>query len=445
MSARGALRRTLSTLHKGLADEWLAIEHDQLALTPSPDLEIDVEQFERALNDIRTHGHAPRDVCARCAEPLTRAAALYHGDFLEGFTLRDSAAFDEWQFFQSEHFRRELASTLERLVHLHGERAEFETAINHARRWLALDPLHEPAQRALMRLYAWSGERAAALRQYHECVRVLDAELGVAPLVETSELFEAIQHNKLAGPTSNVERPTSPSATNELPSQTTALPLVGRAREWAALLSAYQSIGADGRFVVIEGEAGIGKTRLADDFSAHVQARGAAVIAVRCYEGEAQLAYAPFAAALRAACAELQQTGRLAQLSRETREDAARLAAEFAVLQGDGHATASDPMTTQARFFESIRQVFGATLAQPSAGVLFVDDVQWADSASLDLLTYLVRRLRGQRLCILVTWRSDEVSAVHRLRQLLGEGQRMGIATMLTLARLDAAAVEQLV
>ena len=70
---------------------------------------------------------------------------LYRGEFLEGFSLRDSASFDEWQFFETEGLRQALASALERLVRGHTDRGEFERAIAYARRWLALDPMHEPA------------------------------------------------------------------------------------------------------------------------------------------------------------------------------------------------------------------------------------------------------------------------------------------------------------
>ncbi|MFQ5617253.1 MAG: BTAD domain-containing putative transcriptional regulator, partial [Anaerolineales bacterium] len=111
--------------------------------------------------------------------PLTQAARLYRGDFMTGFTLRDSPAFDDWQFFEAERLRRKFAGALERLVACHAKRDELDPAIQHARRWLALDPLHEPAHRVLMRLYAQSGHRAAALRQYRECVRILESELGV--------------------------------------------------------------------------------------------------------------------------------------------------------------------------------------------------------------------------------------------------------------------------
>ena len=101
--------------------------------------------------------------------------------------------FDDWQFFQAEGLRQELASALERLLRGHSALGAYRSAIPYARRWMALDPLHEPAQRELMRLYALAGQRAAAVRQYAECQRVLELELGVAPEEETTRLFQAIR------------------------------------------------------------------------------------------------------------------------------------------------------------------------------------------------------------------------------------------------------------
>ena len=88
-------------------------------------------------------------------------------------------------------------------------------------------------------------------------------------------------------------------------------PLVGRAREWEVLLGVYEAIATDGHFVVLEGEAGIGKTRLAEEFLAYAQARGATSIAAHCYEGETNLAYGPFVEALRTAIASPESVGRL--------------------------------------------------------------------------------------------------------------------------------------
>jgi DNA-binding SARP family transcriptional activator len=215
--ARAGLRRNLSRLRKALGDRWLVVDREMVGLTPCADpstgqrgelvepsdqaLWLDVDQFRHLLQAWQEHGHPEAEVCPQCLTALAQAAELYRGDFLEGFTLRDSSTFDEFQFFQTEGLRRELASALERLVHGHTAQGAFEAAIRYARRWLALDPLHEPVHRHLMQLYAWSGQRAAALRQYSECEGVLREELGLDPEEETTQLCQAIREKRLRSPT----------------------------------------------------------------------------------------------------------------------------------------------------------------------------------------------------------------------------------------------------
>ena len=128
-----------------------------------------------------------------CLSNLEKAAALYRGDFFEGFNLKDCPEFDEWQFFQRESLRSKYAGTLEKLAAQYASSCDWEKAILHTRSWLALDRLHEPAQRMLMRNYLLSGQRSAALRQYEECERLLEQELGQPPEPETLKIYEEIR------------------------------------------------------------------------------------------------------------------------------------------------------------------------------------------------------------------------------------------------------------
>jgi DNA-binding SARP family transcriptional activator len=196
-NARGALRRTLSTLNKALAGDWLEIERESIGISIKSNLWLDVDNFNSLLADCRTHGHPPGELCTACVNPLTEAAGLYHDHFMAGFSLRDSPNFDDWQFYQADGLRRDLAATLERLAYGYGAMADFKLATGYGRRWLALDRLHEPAHRLLMQLYAWAGQRNAALHQYRECVQILEQELGVAPLEATTHLYLAIKENQL--------------------------------------------------------------------------------------------------------------------------------------------------------------------------------------------------------------------------------------------------------
>ena len=117
---------------------------------------------------------------------------------MAGFALRDSEEFDEWQVAEASSHRRQLTAVLERLARGEAAARSWDRAATAARRWLDLDSLHEPAHRVLMEVLARSGEPAAALEQYRECVRILDRELGVAPLAATVDLADAIRAGVLA-------------------------------------------------------------------------------------------------------------------------------------------------------------------------------------------------------------------------------------------------------
>ncbi|HEU4399709.1 MAG TPA: AAA family ATPase [Actinomycetota bacterium] len=435
--ARGALRRTLSALNKGLRGGWLATDRTSIALDRA-DLWFDLERFQALLEECGAHGHQPAETCPACLAPLREAAALHRGDFLAGFALRDADGFEDWQRLQAESLRRELAGVLERLVSVQATAGRWQDAIADAHRWLALDPLHEPAHRQLMRLYAWSGQRGAALRQYRACVRVLDRELGVAPLEETTALYQTIKQ----GDTEH-ERPAPPPAAVVSLSRP---PLVGRSPEWSTLLEVYEAARHDGRLVVLEGEAGIGKTRLAEEFVAHAVAAGATTIGGRCYDGESGLAYGPLVEGLRAAVAGQADSAWLQGVPAPWLAEASRLLPELVDLRpGVAPAPPLDSPGAQGRFLAGLSQVLLAALHGPAPGVLMLDDLHWADEASLDVLTYLVRRLAGQPVCILVTWRSEQVQGGHRLRRLTAEAQRAGGATVLRLARLSRPEVAELV
>ena len=407
--ARAALRRTLSSLQTALAGSGLVIQGDTLALDAA--VRSDVDEFRRLARE----------------GSLLDAAAAYRGDFLAGFALRDSAEFDEWQLAASDALRRELASVLERLTRA---LEPTDDAIGIAHRWLELDPLHEPAHRALMSLHAARGDRTSALRQYRECVATLERELGVEPLEETTALYEAIREDRAAR---------AVSVPRAAPPPTTRLPLVGRGDELRAVADAYASIADDGRLVVIGGEPGIGKTRLASDFCNSLGGRGAVVITARCHADEDRLALGTVIELLRAT----RTLPGLESASSSALAEAARLVPELAP-----HAPAPaslDSPAARRRLFDAVCDVLVAACAGAAPGVVFVDDVHWADASSIDAIGFLVRRLEGRPICVLLTWRTEEVPPAHALRRSFAQASRDGRATGITLGRLSAGDVAELV
>lgn len=223
--ARGALRRTLSTLKKAMGGEGLVADRATVALAPDA-ASIDALEF-RSLVDQSAIPFAAGDF-ARSLPLLEKAVALYRGDFLAGFSLRDSVDFEDWQFFQAEAHRRLMATALERTVECQATKQQFSNAIESAHRWLSLDPLHEPAHRKLMLLYAWNDQRASALKQYRECVALLERELGVPPVEETTELYHQITENQVLAPEQTTLRPEASPVALETVTTPSPVPLVGR-------------------------------------------------------------------------------------------------------------------------------------------------------------------------------------------------------------------------
>lgn len=273
--ARASLRSALWALNSTVLEEWLLVDQETVALRPTKGaehaatgatsaLDIDVLRFRDLLAARQRHDHTVDAACPHCLDLLTEAVSLYEDDFLAGFTLPDAPAFDEWHFFQAETLRRELATALQTLVDSHSARGDFTNAISYARRLVALDPLHEPAQRTLMRQYARAGQQSAALRQFEICRQLLESELGLEPAAETKALYERVRSG--AGD-ADAEAGEAEEAGAEDRSQTpqnlppTPNPLVGRARERRRLTSFLNDPAK--RLLTITGPGGIGKTRLA--------------------------------------------------------------------------------------------------------------------------------------------------------------------------------------
>jgi len=439
-SARGALRRTLSTLHKATGGIVLDIARERIRIHTDSPLWVDVLAFRQLISK---ESHATTADSRNAQQTLQQAVDLYTGDFLQGFTLRDSPAFDDWQYFQTDSLRRELAGALERLALIYTTQLQDTQAILSVRRWLAMDELQEAAQRWLMKLYAWAGQRGTALRQYRECVRVLEQELGVPPLTETTQLYQAILENQLparplAEPPARVEQPVNLSAPEDYP-------LTGRDAELGQLQNIYWTGSGRGALVLIEGEAGVGKTRLAEEILRDARQAGAVTLTARCYEGETQLAYGPFLEGIQSLLNLPSSLASLEKISPHWLSEAARLAPDLTRICPDlPTPPASNGPGSQSRFFEGVRQLLMGLLSGNPPGILFLDDLHWADSATLDLLFYMVRRLRGHAVLVMLTWRERALSADVRIKSLVTDALRSGYGFTIPLKRLTTTAVIKL-
>ncbi|MCB0121668.1 MAG: hypothetical protein KDE58_05455, partial [Caldilineaceae bacterium] len=172
-SARGELRRALSTLNQCLGADRLDADRSQVALSRASDLHVDIVAFRERLAVAR-HGSADRQTALRAAVALAQA------EFMAGFTMDDAPDFEEWQRFEAGALRRDLAWALAQLAQP-TVTPDLASALTYATRWLALDPLDEAAHRRLMKLHAATGDPNAAYRQYQECKQRLAQEVDVPP------------------------------------------------------------------------------------------------------------------------------------------------------------------------------------------------------------------------------------------------------------------------
>lgn len=432
--ARAALRRTLSTLRKALGERWVSADRLGISLDLAG-VDLDLARFRSNLALAASHDHGGSAGCPGCIEALAEAAELGAGTFLHGFSLRDAEPFEEWQSLEAETVQRELAGALDRLVKMLTGAGDLEAAIGAAERKLSLDPLDEPAHRQLMQLYAWRGMRTAALQQYRECVAILDRELGVPPLPETTALYSAISEGAVEPRESAaLEPPATPRS-----SGTATYSLQGRAREWELLEETYPRSGRTGALIVIEGEVGIGKTRLGREFIDAAAAGGAATVAARSHEGEAGLPYALITNVLH----------QLSDVITEKVSDGSVLAEVSRLVPGLISVPAAQPSIDDpaalGRFLEAIRSVLAEALAGAPAGVIFLDDLHWCDPASLNVLAFIARRLDETPLCMVASFRSEEVDQDHPLRDMVQEAARSATVAQLTLDRLTLQDVASIV
>ncbi len=208
-----ALRRTLSTLRSAFGKSFLTTERETVGLTGTPGLWIDIPRMRELRALCGSHAHGERGMCRECIPLLTEAVKLFRGEFLAGFTLKDSLDFDDWQFFTTERLRIEAVQMLDRLVLCNAASGDYAAAIGCAYQRLGLDRLDEAAHAMLMRLHAWDGNGAAARHQFEELRDLLSSELDSTPQEATLRLAEQIAQGHPPGAPVFVSEPKLPGKT----------------------------------------------------------------------------------------------------------------------------------------------------------------------------------------------------------------------------------------
>jgi DNA-binding SARP family transcriptional activator len=421
---RTAARQLLRTTLHGVRQAVGPLIEGEEDLSISSDVEVDY----RTLADAVT---AP----AVDETALARALARYRDDLLAGFTLPDAVPFTEWLAAGREHARLLAVRGYTRLARVAGARGDIAAALTALDRALAFDPLQEDLQREAIRLHYLAGDRVGAIRRYEQFRNLLDAELGVPPMRETRDLYDAIVtdrlHADLPGAWRHAEQRERPMTSGNGRDATT-LPFIGRKAELATLATT----GA-GRLALIEGEAGVGKTRLAFEAAAQHTAQGGLALTAAARELEQGLPYQPWIGALRDLLAHPDWRMLCANLNIAPVwfGEVARLLPEL--LPGAAPPTQAD----EARLWEGVARLLIA-LAQQKPLMLVLDDLHWADASSLALLGYVLRRAGDVPLRMVATVRAADHPAP--LRTLLTALIREGRLERILIRRLSITETESL-
>jgi DNA-binding SARP family transcriptional activator len=399
-SGANNLHRALYDLRQVLGGRWVDIDHGRVRLDPGAWL--DVEAFEDAL---RTGG----------PEGLATAVALYRGELCP--EDRDAP----WLAPLRASLRRRFAEAVDPLAAEAAAAGDVARALPLLRRLLEVSPDREDVHAALVRLLGHAGRRAEALRQVDACEAALRAAGRGPPGEELRALRDAIRRGELGPPRPAVPLDAARRAARRLLGTADPAPLRGRGPS-LVLLESLLERPAGG--LVLLGEPGVGKTRLAVEGARLAQARGATVLC-GVASGHGGAAFSLFADLFRA-------------------EARAHPGAPdpFQSLRVPGAAGGDESL--RARLFDDVRDAL-ATLAQGRPLYLLLDDLHEADESSLNLLHLVLRRAAGLRLVVVATVREDAIHAGTPIHMALAHLDVERLARGVRLPRLGLAATRELV
>jgi DNA-binding SARP family transcriptional activator/predicted ATPase len=440
--SRTNLRQTLHHLRQRLPDADKFVQADSKNLRWNQDalFRLDVADFTEMLKAaVLAEQSNDQRLLITC---LQQALEIYGGELLPG-------CYEEWIFPERERLQQQAIQALEKLVILLEANQNYDAAIAYGQRLLKIDSLHEPTYRLLMKLFLAKGDRASALRTYHRCCAVFQQELDTEPSPATVDAYKHIlKLEAMPSPKAGTAETPVLQAATTCTRLAVATPLVGRVNEWVQLQSDWQyALSGKARLVLIRGEAGIGKSRLAEELMVECSERCVSTARTRCYAAEGRLAYAPLTEWLRS----LAIRPGLKSLDKIWLSELTRLLPELLTEYPElSRAQPLNESWQRQNFYEALVQAFqvGGTAdingQSPQPLLLVIDDLQWCDSETLGWLQYFLRTAAQQPVLIVGTARSEEIGDDHPLTQLLRSLHRDEQVTEIALAHLDAQATTTL-
>lgn len=377
-AARTSLRQALKHVREAVGD---ALRVDRNTVELVDPLECDVRTFLTA-----------------CIERPAEAALFDVPQFMAGFAVHHAPAFEEWLEATRADLRRRYEQVLGAVTREALASSHWRDAARAADRWLAADPLSDEAARLGAEADYMAGDRGAALARLNTFRERLARDLQGTPSAPLHALRRRIEQDGVD------RRHVGDADGAQVPSFHARL--VGRERQWRTLAAAWRAVaGGAGRVVMLEGEVGVGKTRLAEEFVRWTRTEGATVLHGRGYDPKAGIPYGPVVEALRDAV----EAPGLAGTAPEWLTEVTRLLPELRRrFPGLAEPAAPTDAAERWRLFEAIAQVLLA-LAAEHPTVILVDDLQYCDSETCALLHFLTRRLEAAAVAIVVTVRLGEL------------------------------------
>lgn len=395
--ARRNLRQELYRLQSNPAGAWIAVSGDELALHSGA--EVDVTHFD----------------AAAAKGDFAQAATLYRGPLLQGFEVKGAGAFMDWLATQREALARTWRAALAEHAKQLETAGDLDGALRLIRLLLDEDPLQETHHREAMRLLSLLGDRGAALAQYEHLRSLLQTELALDPLPATAALARRIQ----------LAQEQSLHVTSQAEPPDLRAPLIGRDEAWMLLGK------AAGKLALIEGEAGVGKSRLAEEFGS----ADGKLLRIKGHEISRDTPFYPIAEALLQAWRA--DTTWFERLDPVWQEEVARL---LPTMAGGEERSELPAAEARGRFLEGLTV---ALLTAANGGSVLFDDLQWFDGASAELLVHVTRR--AHRVRLLATARTNEVGEHTAVRAALNALTRENLLVRVPLAPLTAVEVLTLV
>jgi predicted ATPase/DNA-binding SARP family transcriptional activator len=436
--ARRRLSQALWQIRKALDPHpVLLTERDTVQIDPDLPMWLDIEEFARhraqCLGEDAAEG---LEAIGHCELGLEH----YRGDFLAGY-------YDDWLFPERERLRDQLLEVLERLVAGYKRQGDHTNALAHARRLAAEDPLREEAHREVMRLCHLLGRDVEALQQYETCCQVLAEELGVDPSSDTTALAREIaEHGRQVAEPVLPHAPPIPAAFVLDSAEAHDPPLVGREAERAELLTHVEALFQGlGGAVLLEGEAGVGKTRLLRAIADDAEWRGAEVLWGKTRELEASAPYGPLVEALLGGLSSLRASQLLQVIEEIWLQVLTGLLPPLASALPDlCPPPALEPGLERDRLVNALTRLLSGW-AQIVPLLLVIEDLHWARDDSLDLLARLVPLLGGSGVLVVGSYRGEEARGRPETWQKLQALDRVCVRQRLVLERLKAEASGELV